>query len=391
MSPQLPGWIKELLGKEPPTQASLFHYIKTEPEPSVWSTLDFSVLRHPIEFIKFIKEEWKAPRTRPSLFHYIEEEELVGQEFTWKEFFRDLFFGSPPPSFIPGVLSDPYGIAADPKEVRAARRRSIIISSLIHVVLITLAIVIVHKRTEPLPPKDNIVFVAPPIFFPFEGDGREGGGGGGGGKGEKKPPPEGRIPETSPVQLRPPDPDQPQPLMPSEEELAATVQMPIEIPQDVTLPVGDIQAPPSELRASGSGSGGGIGTGKGTGIGSGEGPGVGPGRGGGMGGGSGGGIGAGTGPYVVGGGVRSPIPLLQPLPPYTEAARKARVEGLVLLQAVVRKDGTVDSFRVLRGLGYGLDESAINTIATKWRFKPGTLNGTPVDVQANIEISFRLY
>jgi protein TonB len=110
-----------------------------------------------------------------------------------------------------------------------------------------------------------------------------------------------------------------------------------------------------------------------------------------MGGGSGGGIGAGTGPYVVGGGVRAPVPLLQPLPPYTEAARKARVEGLVLLQAVVRKDGTVDSFRVLRGLGYGLDESAINTIATKWRFKPGTLNGTAVDVQANIEISFRLY
>ena len=106
MSFQLPGWIKELLGKEPPTQASLFHYIKTEPEPSVWSTLDFSVLRHPIQFIKFIKEEWKAPRTRPSLFHYIEEEDLVGQEFTWKEFFRDLFFGSPPPAFIPGVLSD---------------------------------------------------------------------------------------------------------------------------------------------------------------------------------------------------------------------------------------------------------------------------------------------
>ena len=217
MSFQLPGWIKELLGKEPPTQASLFHYIKTEPEPSVWSTLDFSVLRHPIQFIKFIKEEWKAPRTRPSLFHYIEEEDLLGQEFTWKEFFRDLFFGSPAPSFIPGVLSDPYGIATDPKEVRAAWRRSIIISSLLHVTLITLAIIIVHRQTEPLPPKDNVVFVAPPIFFPFEGDGREGGGGGGGGKNEPKPPPEGRIPETAPVQLRPPDPDEPQPLMPSEE------------------------------------------------------------------------------------------------------------------------------------------------------------------------------
>jgi len=38
----------------------------------------------------------------------------------------------------------------------------------------------------------------------------------------------------------------------------------------------------------------------------------------------------------------------------------------------------VDSFKVIRGLGYGLDESAINTIATKWRFRPGTLNGVPV-------------
>ena len=388
MSRHSPAWIKKLLGKELPTQASLFHYIKEEPDPSVWSDVDFRALRHPIQLIK---EEWKTPRTRPSLFHYIADEEELGEPFTWKEFFRELIFGTPPPEFIPGVLSDTHEIATDPGEIRAARRRSIIISALLHVTLITLAIIIVHRQTEPLPPKENIVFVAPPIFLPYEGDGRDGGGGGGGGKNEKKPPPSGRIPEMAPVQLRPPDPDQPQPLMPSEEELKATVQMPIEIPQDVTLPVGDIQAPPSELRASGPGSGGGIGTGKGTGIGSGEGAGVGPGRGGGMGGGSGGGIGAGTGPYVVGGGVRSPVPLLQPLPPYTEAARKARVEGLVLLQAVVRKDGTVDSFRVLRGLGYGLDESAINTIATKWRFKPGTLNGTPVDVQANIEISFRLY
>ncbi|PYU89107.1 MAG: hypothetical protein DMG08_22905 [Acidobacteria bacterium] len=89
--------------------------------------------------------------------------------------------------------------------------------------------------------------------------------------------------------------------------------------------------------------------------------------------------------------MRPPIPVNQPLPLYTEEARKAKVEGLVLLQAIVRKDGTVDSFKVIRGLGYGLDESAINTIATKWRFKPGSLNGQPVDVQATIEVSFRLY
>lgn len=94
---------------------------------------------------------------------------------------------------------------------------------------------------------------------------------------------------------------------------------------------------------------------------------------------------------MVGNGVKAPEVLVKTLPAYTEEARKARAEGIVLIQAVIRKDGTVDSFRVLRGLGYGLDESAINTIATKWRFKPGTYNGTPVDVQANIEVSFRLY
>jgi TonB family protein len=96
-------------------------------------------------------------------------------------------------------------------------------------------------------------------------------------------------------------------------------------------------------------------------------------------------------PYTVGGGVIPPVILSQPLPAYTDEARAAQVEGIVLLQAVVRKDGTVDNFKVLRGLGYGLDESALSTIATRWRFQPGTFRGQPVDVQVNIAVSFRLY
>jgi len=97
------------------------------------------------------------------------------------------------------------------------------------------------------------------------------------------------------------------------------------------------------------------------------------------------------GPFVVGNGVRAPVVVTQPLPAYTAEARAAGVEGIVLIQAIVRKDGTVDSFKILKGLGYGLDESAINTIATRWRFKPGTYDGNDVDVQANIEVSFRLF
>jgi TonB family protein len=86
-----------------------------------------------------------------------------------------------------------------------------------------------------------------------------------------------------------------------------------------------------------------------------------------------------------------PVHIAQPLPPYTEEARKARIEGVVLLQAIIRKDGTVDSFKVIKSLGYGLDESAIQTISSKWRFKPGTLKGTPVDMETRIEVRFRLF
>jgi TonB family protein len=201
--------------------------------------------------------------------------------------------------------------------------------------------------------------------------------------------------ETRRIQLVPPDPANPQPLLPADELLSQTpsVEMPIDIPQDQSMPIGDISAPPNPAYAmsSGPGTGGGIGTGKGTGIGSGKGSGVGSGEGSGMGNGRGTGIGDGVGPYVLGNGVKEPIALVQPLPPYTEEARKARIEGVVVLQAIIRKDGTVDSFKVLKGLGSGLDDSAINTIATKWRFRPGTLKGTPVDVQANIEVRFRMF
>lgn len=95
--------------------------------------------------------------------------------------------------------------------------------------------------------------------------------------------------------------------------------------------------------------------------------------------------------YAKGNGVTEPIPSYNPRPNYTEEARNARIEGVIVLQAIIRKDGSVDSFKVIKGLGHGLDEITINTIATKWKFKPGTLKGVPVDVLANIEVTFKLY
>jgi protein TonB len=373
---------------EPRTQPSLFHYIREEPGASVWREIDWSFLRHPI---RAFKEEWKAPRTKASLFHYTEEERK--EPIDWKEFFLDLFTGFRNPLFIPSVFSDPEGLAEERSQLRTRKFEAGMLSAFIHASVLALLFLLIHQADEPIEENENVVFVYNPIQAPFEGDGLEGGGGGGGGRNQPEPPAAGRMPETSPVQMMAPDPENPKPLLPAEDLLAqvASVQMPIDIPQNQALPIGDIFAPPNRSVSSGPGSGGGIGTGRGTGVGSGTGAGVGPGSGGGMGGGRGGGIGSGVGPYVVGNGVKPPVPLVQPLPAYTEEARKARAEGIVLIQAIVRKDGTVDSFKVLRGLGYGLDESAINTIATKWRFKPGTFKGMPVDVQANIEVSFRLY
>lgn len=383
-----PFWKKYL---EPRTQASLFHYIREEPETSIWSEVDWSFLRHPI---RALKEEWKAPRTQPSLFKYIPDDSHPTERFDLKEFLRDLVLSFRAPLFIPSVFADPVGLALERAELRTRKMEAGMLSLLAHFTLVGLAVFLVFHKVDALPPKDATVFVnTNPVYLPFEGDGREGGGGGGGGKQEKLPASGGRMPETTRVQMVAPDPANPQPLVPAEDLMAATpsVQMPIDIPQDQSLAIGDVTAPPREYSSSGPGMGGGIGTGRGTGVGPGSGPGVGPGSGGGMGGGSGGGIGSGIGPYVVGNGVKPPIAIYQPLPAYTEEARKARAEGIVLIQAIIRRDGTVDSFKVLRGLGYGLDESAINTIATKWRFRPGTFNGAPVDVQANIEVSFRLY
>ena len=139
-------------------------------------------------------------------------------------------------------------------------------------------------------------------------------------------------------------------------------------------PLGKL-GPPS----NGPGSGGGIGSGKGGGIGSGDGGGFGPGSGGGVGGGA----------FKVGGGVSAPLLISKVEPEYSEEARKAKYQGTVLLYIEVDPSGKAVNIRVVRSLGLGLDEKAIEAVK-KWKFKPGYKNGQPVTVQATIEVNFRL-
>jgi TonB family protein len=97
----------------------------------------------------------------------------------------------------------------------------------------------------------------------------------------------------------------------------------------------------------------------------------------------------GPGVYRVGGGVSAPQLLERHEPSYTEEARAARVQGTVLLNVVVMPDGTTGQIKVLRSLDVGLDQRAVEAVST-WKFKPGIKAGSPVPVQATIEVSFHL-
>jgi periplasmic protein TonB len=130
--------------------------------------------------------------------------------------------------------------------------------------------------------------------------------------------------------------------------------------------------------STGPGSGGGVGTGSGTGTGPGRGPGFGPGSGGG----TGGGI------YRAGGAVSAPRVIREVKPRYTAEALRNRIQGSVVLEAVVTDDGCASQIRVVRSLDAGgLDKEAVDAVA-QWQFEPGRLGGTPVNVLVTIVLDF---
>jgi|RhiMetStandDraft_4_1073278.scaffolds.fasta_scaffold126334_2 TonB family protein len=90
-------------------------------------------------------------------------------------------------------------------------------------------------------------------------------------------------------------------------------------------------------------------------------------------------------------GVTLPKPIHEEKPQYTKEAMAAGIQGSVLLNVVVQKDGTVGQVDIARSLDkvYGLDESAIKA-AKGWRFEPGKKDGKPVAVLVTIELSFYL-
>ncbi len=93
--------------------------------------------------------------------------------------------------------------------------------------------------------------------------------------------------------------------------------------------------------------------------------------------------------FKIGKNVKPPHAVYQPDPEYSEKARQARIEGVVLVQAIVTPEGTVARVKMERVIGYGLDQKAIDAVC-QWKFDPATKDGKPVAIPITVEISFHL-
>jgi periplasmic protein TonB len=211
--------------------------------------------------------------------------------------------------------------------------------------------------------------------------GDQAGGGGGGGEHSIEDPIKGRTPKKAPTPIVQPQVetvDKPKLAI----EPAINVQQDLKLPDNTQLPnLGVFKSPNVTVAVGGQGGGGGIGTGYGGGDGSGNGNGYGPGSGG----------NAGGGLYHVGGGISAPQPLNSVEAEFSDEARRAKYQGVCLISIIVDVHGNPVDPHVVRPLGMGLDEKALEAVR-KYRFKPAMKrDGTPVPVMITVEVNFRLY
>jgi periplasmic protein TonB len=250
--------------------------------------------------------------------------------------------------------------------------RSGISSVLIHVGVVVLLLVFFQTPTgKKMVKQVKDIYYVPPYQSKLPPAAQKAAGGGGGGVKAPIPVSRGEAPKQAPKQFIPPVMAVPQPKLP----VTPTITAPT--PQIVADQYGD---PLSKLDQNSAGQGvDGMGNGKGRGLGSGNGDGFGSGSGGGSGGGA----------YRIGGEVSAPVLVSKVEPEYSEEARKAKYSGEVLLSIVVDATGTPRDIHVVRPLGLGLDEKAIEAVM-KWRFRPGVKGGRPVATQAQVIVNFRL-
>ena len=245
------------------------------------------------------------------------------------------------------------------------------IAVVLHAVIIGLIFYFVARQVHIIgpPAPQTITLVEPPPPPPKAPPKAVQMGGGGGQKGPT-PVTKGNPPKFAPTQLNPPK-------APPLEQPKINIPVTVNVQPDLKMAKSDV---PQIGLANSPLVGMSMGNGKGTGLGSGNGNGIGPGSGGNTGGGV----------DRIGGSVSAPVVLYQPEPEFSEEARKAKVAGNVLVYLQVDASGRPQHVRVLRGIGLGLDEKAVEAVR-QYKFKPAMKNGQPVTVEMNVEVNFQIF
>lgn len=310
---------------------------------------------------------------------------LLGRAFEEKpiwvglyESIRDVFF---PPKLPPLELTStpipvPDRMAVKPNPLAIGIATGVNLA-ILAVLLFFVGKKIIETVTEPKLQATNIDVG---VFTPQGPKGKAAGGGGGGGDHSIVDPIKGKLPPRMKDPITPPQVqtvDHPLLAVPA----AIDVQKELKLPDNPDMPtLGVSKSANVTLASNGQGGGTGIGTGYGGGIGSGRGDGYGPGSGGNTGGGL----------YQIGGGVTPPRALNTVEAEFSDEARRAKFQGICVISVIVDAQGNPQNPRVVRALGMGLDEKALEAVR-KYKFKPAMKGNTPVPVMINVEVNFRLY
>jgi len=330
----------------------------------------------PDEVEESTQKQMPARQNEPVLWADVTQEEPP----IWRTLYenvRDTFFAPKLPPLE--LTSQPIPVPDLLAEKRSPWPK--IISTAVNCFLLALIIVVtLHHVLAPAkkPLAVNVTDLSEPVLPIAKGKISMGGGGGGGTKDilqatKGRIPPPSLKPQITPPTVKPPEI--------AKLEVPPTVNM-----QNLKLPnanlpnFGTLTGTVTGPLSNGTGTGGGIGNGTGTGVGSGNGNGVGPGTGGNIGGGI----------FRIGNGVSAPELIFQPEPEFSDEARKAKYQGICNVYLIVDATGTPRNVRVVRPIGMGLDEKALDAVR-RYKFKPAMKDGKPVAVALQVEVDFHIY
>lgn len=304
---------------------------------------------------------------------------LLHDEPLWKSLRSNL-----KETFFPAKLP-PLELTAQPvpvPDLLAVPRdtKSSVASFLIHAAILGIILLLAYLagrgvKVKPEPMQAEVIKPFMPITAPMA---KAMGGGGGGGSHDVVEASKGHLPKIDKLQITPPTVihvDHPKiPVPPT------VIMQPIKVPDNNLPNLGVQNSPQVKLASNGTGGGAGIGSGTGTGVGVGSGAGVGPGS----------GANYGGGVYQIGGAVAPPQLVYSVEPEFSDEARRAKYQGVVALSVVINTQGRAVDITVVRHLGMGLDQKAIDAVR-QYRFRPAMMHGKAVPVYMTIEVDFHLF